>query len=123
MENAYVSMENDLQRQIDSIPSTYPGYDEYRYDLDEIIHNPHELAAFLTSILPRYTLAEVQAELQRVFNKQYTLITTTTVEVRYRTETRTDSEGNSYTVQVPYNYYILNVKLTARSIVSIAPSY
>ena len=80
-----------------------------------------ELAAFLTSILPRYTLAEVQAELQRVFNKQYTLITTTTVEVRYRTETRTDSEGNSYTVQVPYNYYILNVKLTARSIVSIAP--
>ena len=66
-----------------------------------------ELAAFLTSILPRYTLAEVQAELQRVFNKQYTLITTTTVEVRYRTETRTDSEGNSYSVQVPYNYYIL----------------
>ncbi|MEY8405028.1 CHAP domain-containing protein, partial [Oscillospiraceae bacterium 44-34] len=121
VENAYVGMENDLQRQIDNIPSTYPGYDEYRYDLDEIIHNPHELAAFLTSILPRYTLAEVQAELQRVFNKQYTLITTTTVEVRYRTETRTDSEGNSYTVQVPYNYYILNVKLTARSIVSIAP--
>ena len=121
VENAYVGMENDLQRQIDSIPSTYPGYDEYRYDLDEIIHNPHELAAFLTSILPRYTLAEVQAELQRVFNKQYTLTTTTTVEVRYRTETRTDSEGNSYIVQVPYNYYILNVKLTARSIASIAP--
>ena len=121
VENAYVGMENDLQRQIDNIPSTYPGYDEYRYDLDEIIHNPHELAAFLTSILPRYTLAEVQAELQRVFTKQYTLTTTTTVEVRYRTETRTDSEGNSYTVQVPYNYYILNVKLTARSIASIAP--
>ena len=107
VENAYVGMENDLQRQIDNIPSTYPGYDEYRYDLDEIIHNPHELAAFLTSILPRYTLAEVQAELQRVFAKQYTLTTTTTVEVRYRTETRTDSEGNSYSVQVPYNYYIL----------------
>ena len=107
VENAYVGMENDLQRQIDNIPSTYPGYDEYRYDLDEIIHNPHELAAFLTSILPRYTMAEVQAELQRVFNKQYTLTTTTTVEVRYRTETRTDSEGNSYSVQVPYNYYIL----------------
>ncbi len=121
VENAYVGMENDLQRQIDSIPSTYPGYDEYRYDLDEIMHNPHELASFLTSILPRYTLAEVQAELQRVFSKQYTLTTTTTVEVRYRTETRTDSDGSTYTVQVPYNYYILNVKLTARSIASIAP--
>ena len=47
MENAYVGMENDLQRQIDNIPSTYPGYDEYRYDLDEIMHNPHELASFL----------------------------------------------------------------------------
>lgn len=121
VENAYVGMENDLQRQIDNIPSTYPGYDEYRYDLDEIIHNPHELASLLTSILPRYTLAEVQAELQRVFDKQYTLTTTTTVEVRYRTETRTDSEGNDYDVEVPYNYYILNVKLTARSIVSAAP--
>ena len=121
VENAYVGMENDLQRQIDNIPSTYPGYDEYRYDLDEIIHNPHELASFLTSILPRYTLAEVQAELQRVFNKQYILTTTTTVEVRYRTETWTDSEGNDYDVEVPYNYYILNVKLSARSIVSIAP--
>ena len=33
------------------------------------------------------------------------------VEVRYRTETRTDSEGNSYTVEVPYNYYICNVTL------------
>ena len=121
VENAYVGMENALQAQIDNIPSTYPGYDEYRYDLDEIIHNPHELASYLTSILPRYTLAEVQAELQRVFNKQYTLTTTTTVEVRYRTETRTDSEGNDYDVEVPYNYYILNVKLTARSIVSAAP--
>ena len=121
VENAYVGMENDLQRQIDNIPSTYPGYDEYRYDLDEIIHNPHELASFLTSILPRYTLVEVQAELQRVFSKQYTLTTTTTVEVRYRTETRTDSDGNDYDVEVPYNYYILNVKLSARSIVSVAP--
>lgn len=121
VENAYVGMENALQTKIDNIPSTYPGYDEYRYDLDEIIHNPHELASYLTSILPRYTLAEVQAELQRVFDKQYTLTTTRTVEVRYRTETRTDSEGNSYTVRVPYNYYILNVKLTARSIVSVAP--
>ena len=121
VENAYVGMENDLQRQIDNIPSTYPGYDEYRYDLDEIMHNPHELASFLTSILPRYTLVEVQAELQRVFAKQYTLTTTTTVEVRYHTETRTASDGSTYTVQVPYNYYILNVKLSARSIVSIAP--
>ena len=33
------------------------------------------------------------------------------VEVRYRTESRTDSEGNSYDVEVPYNYYICYVTL------------
>ena len=32
-------------------------------------------------------------------------------QVRYRTETRTDSEGNEYEVEVPYNYYILHVDL------------
>ena len=52
---------------------------------------------------------------------QYTLTLTEEVEVRYRTETRTDSEGNSYTVEVPYNYYILNVKLETRPITSLAP--
>ena len=51
---------------------------------------------------------------------QYTLTLTEEVEVRYRTETRTDSEGNSYTVEVPYNYYILNVKLETRPITSLA---
>ena len=68
-----------------------------------------------------YTPASAQAELNRVFDKQYTLTVTPTVEVRYRTETRTDSEGNSYTVQVPYNYYILNVSLTNTPISSLAP--
>ena len=31
--------------------------------------------------------------------------------MRYRTETRTDSEGNDYDAEVPYNYYICKVKL------------
>lgn len=122
VENTYVGMEAALQSRIDNIESTYPGYDEYRYDLDDIFHNPHELASYLTALLQSYTPASAQAELQRVFDKQYTLTVTPTVEVRYRTETRTDSEGNSYTVQVPYNYYILNVSLTNTPISSLAPS-
>ena len=40
--------------------------------------------------------------------------------MRYRTETRTDSEGNEYDVEVPYNYYILNVTLTSKPISSVA---
>ena len=121
-ESSYAGKEAALQSQIDNIESTYPGYDEYRYDLDDIFHNPHELASYLTALLQSYTPATAQAELQRIFDLQYTLTVTPTVEVRYRTETRTDSKGNSYTVQVPYNYYILNVSLTNTPISSLAPS-
>ena len=103
-----------------NIESSHPGYDEYRYDLDMIGHDPHELAAYLSAVLQGYTRQSAQAELERVFEAQYQLTLTEEVEVRYRTETRTDSEGNSYTVQVPYNYYILNVKLTSKPISSVA---
>lgn len=51
--------------------------------------------------------------------------------MRYRTERRTgsytDAEGNThtytYTVEVPYNYYILNVTLTNKSISSLYRSF
>ena len=42
VENNYAAMENELQSEIDNIERTHPGYDEYRYDLDTIGHNPHE---------------------------------------------------------------------------------
>ena len=121
VENNYAAMENELQAEIDNIENTHPGYDEYRYDLDAIGHNPHELASYLTALLQSYTPQSAQAEIERIFDMQYTLTLTEEVEVRYRTETRTDSEGNSYTVEVPYNYYILNVKLETLPITSLAP--
>ena len=126
VENAYVSKESELQSRIDRIEQDYPGYDEYRYDLAEISHNPHELASYLTALLQTYTLSEAQGELQRVFDKQYTLTVTEEVEVRYRTETHTSTdpetgETTTETEEVPYNYYILNVKLTNRQINTFAP--
>ena len=120
VEAEYAAKEADLQAEIDNIESSHPGYDEYRYDLDMIGHDPHELAAYLSAVLQGYTPQSAQAELERVFNAQYQLTLTEEVEVRYRTETRIDSEGNSYTVEVPYNYYILNVKLTSKPISSVA---
>lgn len=120
VEADYAAKEAALQAEIDNIESSHPGYDEYRYDLDMIGHDPHELAAYLSAVLQGYTRQSAQAELERVFDAQYQLTLTEEVEVRYRTETRTDSEGNSYTVEVPYNYYILNVTLTSKPISSVA---
>ena len=128
-ENNYAAKETELQQRIDNIERDNPGYDEYRYDLDNIGHNPHELASYLTALLQSYTPQSAQAELNRVFDKQYTLTLTEEIEVRYRTETRTgtrtvtdpetgetSTETYEYEVEVPYNYYILNVKLTNKPI-------
>ena len=120
VEADYAAKEAALQAEIDNIESSHPGYDEYRYDLDMIGHDPHELAAYLSAVLQGYTRASAQAELERIFAAQYQLTLTEEVEVRYRTETRTDSEGNKYDVEVPYNYYILNVTLTSKPISSVA---
>ena len=122
VENNYAAMENELQQRIDNIERDYPGYDEYRYDLDNIGHNPHALASYLTALLQSYTPQSAQAELERIFDMQYTLTLTEEVEIRYRTETSTDPETRETTTeQVPYEYYILHVSLTNRDITTIAP--
>ena len=111
-EAAYAELEADLQHELDNYESLHPGYDEYRYDLDDIGHDPYVLTSILSALHGGvYTLDEVQGDLDRLFGLQYTLTQTIETETRYRTETRTDSEGNTYTVEVPYTYYICNVKL------------
>ena len=121
VENSYAAMENELQSEIDNIERTHPGYDEYRYDLDTIGHNPHELASYLTALLQSYTPESAQAEIERIFALQYTLTLTEEVEIRYRTETSTDPEtGETTSEEVPYEYYILNVELTNKPISALA---
>ena len=122
VENNYAALETDLQRRIDNIERDNPGYDEYRYDLDSIGHNPHELASYLTALLQTYTPATAQAEIQRIFELQYTLTLTEEVEIRYRTETSTDPDtGETTTEEVPYEYFILNIKLENKPISELAP--
>ncbi len=111
-ENNYAAKETELQQRIDNIERDNPGYDEYRYDLDNIGHNPHELASYLTALLQSYTPQSAQTELNRVFDKQYTLTLTEEIEIR----TTTDEEGN----EEEYEYRILNVKLTNKPIASLA---
>lgn len=82
VENAYAAMENELQGKIDNVEKNHPGYDEYKYELDGIGHNPHELASILTAKHQSYTLSKVQADLQKIFGKQYSLTLKEEVEVR-----------------------------------------
>ncbi len=111
-EAAYADMEAELQAILDNPESEYPGYDEYRVNADEIEHDPYVLMSILSAWHEgAFTLDEAQSTLEMLFEKQYILTVTEEVQVRYRTETRTDSEGNEYEVEVPYNYYILHVDL------------
>ena len=115
-EAAYCGMEAELQDYLDSYESTH-DYDEYHFDLDSIEHDPYVLISIL-SVLHEgaWTLDQVQGTLETLFDRQYILTEDVVVEVRYRTESRTDSEGNSYTVEVPYNYYICYVTLENRNL-------
>ena len=110
-EAQYCQMEAELQEYLDNYESTH-DYDEYHFDLDAIEHDPYVLVSILSAFNEgEFTLDEVQGLLQTLFDRQYILTEDVEVEVRYRTETRTDSEGNEYDVQVPYNYYICTVTL------------
>ena len=124
-ENAYLAMETELQYELDNYEALHPGYDEYRFDLDQIEHDPYVLLSILTAFHEGvFTIDQVQAELEMLFEKQYILTETTETEIRYRTETRTgtrtvtDSETGEttteeyeYEVEVPYTYYIRVVEL------------
>ena len=121
VENAYAAMENELQGKIDKVEKDHPGYDEYKYELDGIGHNPHELASILTAKHQSYTLFKVQVDLQQIFGKQYSFTLREEIEVRYKTETHTDPDtGETTEEEVPYNYYILHVRLKTTPLSDIA---
>ncbi len=113
VEADYAAREVQLQEEIDNIENSHPGYDEYRYDLGMIGHDPHELAAVLSAVLQGYTRHSAQAELDRVFDAQYQLTLREEIQIR----TYTDEDGDEH----EYEYRILHVTLTSRSIASLAP--
>ena len=115
-EAAYCDLEAELSGYLDSYESTH-DYDEYHFDLDEIEHDPYVLLSLWCSLHEgQWTLDQVEGSLQMLFDNQYILTEDVVVEVRYRTETRTDSEGNDYDVEVPYNYYICYVTLENKNL-------
>ena len=129
VETDYTKLEDKLRKQIDRIETDHPGYDEYRYNLAEIGHNPYELASLLTVEFENYTRSQVQARLQSIFEAQYELKLEEKVEIRTRKETRVGyrynpitGTGHTYTYQVTvqYEYKILNVTLLNRGVDYVA---
>lgn len=131
----YTALENALRQEVAGIERTHPGYDEYRYRVDELGHNPYELTSYLIAKLRTYTREDVQGELRALFEAQYKLTLTEEVETRYRTETRTGTststdpetgetttEEYEYEVEVAYEYYILHVRLENRTLPAVIAS-
>lgn len=111
VEANYNAKEQALQNRIDNIESEFSGYDEYRYNLSEIGHDPHDLAALLTALYHAYTPSEVSAKLDEIFTRQYNLTTVASTETRY------DTDGN------PYTWNVLTVTLTNTAISILASEF
>ena len=99
-EAVYAGMEAALRNELDNYASLHPGYDEYSFDLDEISHDPYVLISLLTTChRGDWTLEQVRGTLEMLFDRQYTLTETVTVETRY------DEDDE------PYEYSICAVTL------------
>ena len=133
VDDAYTEMEIALQTQVDQIESTYPGYDEYRYQVDEISHESYALISYLTAKYGDFKAVDVQAELEALFDEQYSMRVWDEVETRTRTETRTGTrdvtdpetgevttEEYEYEVEVEYEYRILNIQVVNKGMDAIA---
>lgn len=127
----YTYLENDLKKKIDKTEELYPGYDEYRYDIADINHNPYVLISYLTVKYEDFKRADVQGDLRKLFNSQYTLTYTPKKEVRTRTVTKTrtvtdpetgETSEESYQDEEEYDYWIMNVKLTNNTLESAVAS-
>ena len=107
----YTELEADLQLEIAHTERDHPGYDEYRYNIGEIGHNPYELMGYLSAVFDDFTYAQVEAELYRLFGLQYGLSREEVTEVR----TYLDEEGE----EQEYDWRILKTVLTVRPLSGI----
>lgn len=133
VDEAYAELEAALQSQVNRIEMTYPGYDEYRYQVDEITHDSYALISYFTAKYGDFTAADVQSEIQALFDEQYSMRVWDETEIRTRTETRTGTrevtdpetgetttEEYEYEVEVEYEYHILNIQVTNKGLDAIA---
>lgn len=122
---AFSELEMELQKEINAIETDYPDYDEYRYNLDAIGHNPFVLISYRSAVHTEFTASEVQSEIESLFEEMYELTLNPTTETRTRTVTKTGTrtvtdpvtgeeteEEYEYEEEEEYTVTILEVTLT-----------
>ena len=112
---SFTQKEMALQNTIDSMETDHPGYDEYDYNLGAIGHDPFTLISYLSAVYTEFTAADVEHEIQELFNAMYSLTTEEVEETR--TRTGTDAEGNE--TEEEYTVTIFRVTLTVTPLESI----
>ena len=133
---AFSELEMELQKEIDSIETDYPDYDEYRYNLDAIGHDPFALISYLSAVHTEFTAADVQGEIESLFDEMYELTLNPTTETRTRTVTKTGTrtvtdpvtgeeteEEYEYEEEEEYTVTILEVTLTAKDLNVVAAGH
>ncbi len=121
----YKELEEALDEQINSMETTHPGYDEYRYQVDEITHNPYQLISFLTVLYEEFTYDQIKDILPELFEEQYRLTVEEITEIRTRTETQTETdpltgEETETEVEVEYEWHVLCICLTNKGFDTVA---
>ena len=120
-EEDYLELEKKLDKQIRQMESTHPGYDEYRYQLDEIGHDPYQLISHLTAVYEQFTRGQVKSVIKELFKQQYILKVWETIEIRTRTVTSVDPfTGELTQTTEEYEYKILNILLKNKGFDTIA---
>ncbi len=132
----FSKLEMDLQKKINSIETDYPDYDEYRYNLDAIGHDPFALISYLSAVHTEFTAADVQGEIESLFDEMYELAITPVTETRTRTVTKTGTrtvtdpetgeeteEEYEYEEEEEYTVTILEVTLTAADLNTVVAGH
>ncbi len=133
---AFSELEMELQKEIDSIETDYPDYDEYRYNLAPIGHDPFALISYLSAVHTEFTAADVQGEIESLFDEMYELTLNPTTETRTRTVTKTGThtvtdpvtgeeteEEYEYEEEEEYTVTILEATLTAKNLNVVAAGH
>ena len=126
-EAAYSALEDGLNTEIMQMEQDNPGFDEYRYQIDEIFHNPYQLISLLTTLYGEFTFPQIEQTgiLQDLFEDQYAITTSVSTESEtVVVEEIIDEEtGNITQIVEERQRQILNIVLRNNGFDSVARRY